>query len=115
VSALLTLGPLTFEPHNLFGTKTFGEDWPVGYISTVSGPQPVFELHVPLEYPREQLEAYAKLAAAAPDLLASVQELLAPLERASAEMARKGQFLNEAGESAFDRARAAIAKATSAG
>lgn len=61
-----------------------------------------------------EVEANARLIAAAPELLASVIELLEPLERASAALAEQGKFLNDAGESAFDRARAAIAKATGA-
>jgi len=52
------------------------------------------------------------LVSAAPDLLASVIELLEPLERASAAMVAEGKALDQNGEAAFDRARAAIAKAT---
>lgn len=58
--------------------------------------------------------ADARLIAAAPDLLASVIELLEPLERASAAMVAEGRALDQNGEAAFDRARAAIAKATGA-
>lgn len=57
-------------------------------------------------------DANARLIAAAPELLVSVQELLEPLERASAAMVAKGWVADENVESAFDRARAAIAKAT---
>ena len=53
----------------------------------------------------------ACLIAAAPELLASIIELLGPLERASAEMVATGKAADEHAEAAFDRARAAIAKA----
>lgn len=57
-------------------------------------------------------EANTRLIAAAPELLASVIELLEPLERASAELVSRGKVADENAEAAFDRARAAIAKAT---
>lgn len=55
--------------------------------------------------------ANAKLISAAPELLASLVELLEPLECASAELVSHGKVADENAEAAFDRARAAIAKA----
>jgi len=66
------------------------------------------------DVPDEERGANANLIAAAPDLLASLIELLEPLERASAALVAEGKALNQNGEAAFDRARAAIAKATGA-
>lgn len=56
-------------------------------------------------------ENNARLCAAAPDLLASLVELLEPLEAAAKALGSQGKFLDMHGEAAFDRARAAIAKA----
>lgn len=55
--------------------------------------------------------ATADLIAAAPELYASLIELLEPLERASAELVAHGKVADENAEAAFDRARAALAKA----
>jgi hypothetical protein len=59
----------------------------------------------------EEVTANACLIAAAPELYASLIELLEPLERASAELVAHGKALDQNGEAAFDRARAALAKA----
>jgi hypothetical protein len=55
--------------------------------------------------------ANGRLIAAAPELYASLIELLEPLERASAELVAHGKAADENAEAAFDRARAALAKA----
>ena len=67
---------------------------------------------MPFKRDQAEREANARLIAAAPDLLASVIELLEPLERASAAMVAQGKALDQHGEAAFDRARAAISLAT---
>lgn len=59
-----------------------------------------------------QSDANACLIAAAPELLAALVELLEPLERASALLVAAGKAADENAEAAFDRARAAISKAT---
>lgn len=65
-------------------------------------------------FPGSHSEAlvYARLIAAAPELLSSLVELLEPLERASALLVAAGKAADENAEAAFDRARAAISKAT---
>ena len=100
-----TPGPWFFEPHNLYGGTDFdGRPWPFGYVSCWTPnrvPLPIFALAPLFETPSEELEeldANARLIAAAPDLLACLKETLAVATR------------NEEGDFA-DRARAAIAKA----
>ena len=61
-----------------------------------------------------EVEAEQRVRDAAPELLASLIELLEPLERASAELLSYGKVVDERAEAAFDRARAAIAKAGAA-
>jgi hypothetical protein len=66
---------LTFEPHNGYGRKDpDGEPWPFGYISEGDGlPMPVFELTPLFQRPYEELLAFARLFAAAPDLLEALK------------------------------------------
>ena len=70
-----TPGPWIFEPHNAFGTTFLGEQWPFGYISTAHPPVPIFGMDPVLEYSVGELEANARLIAAAPDLLAALEWL----------------------------------------
>lgn len=59
-----------FEAHALYGTPVFEDGdapWPFGYISSEPG-RPIFELAPVLTFPVEELTAYARLMAAAPDL-----------------------------------------------
>lgn len=103
-----TPGPWHVEPVlNENDEQFWSDDWN-GKVFCVCHPQTQCNATTVVEWINEH---DANLIAAAPDLLASVIELLEPLERASAEMVAQGKALNEAGEAAFDRARAAIAKA----
>ena len=95
-----TKGPWLFEPHRMYGTKFRGETWPFGYLSqTILGgvPSPIFELNPILVFPREELEANARLIAAAP-------EMLQALERIDANAAESVEWIRRV-------AREAIAKA----
>jgi hypothetical protein len=65
-----TPGPLAFEPHGGYG-QDFGDPdmrMPFGYI-TAPDFKPLFELDHFFDCPPETLAAYAKLMAAAPELL----------------------------------------------
>lgn len=105
-----------FEPHNGFGTNDpDGEPWPFGYISTAPTPVPIFELNVVLQLDAGQLADAARLAAAAPEMLAALIW--------AASMAEEAIALRRASDDPEDRsvlglheqslleARAAISKA----
>ena len=106
-----TPGPWKFEPHAFYGHNIDGEVMPFGYVSEDKLAAPIFGLEDVLGRPVEELEASARLIAAAPDLLASVLELIGPLEKASSALQSQGFVLDEFAQAAFDRARAAIRKA----
>lgn len=77
------LDAIIFEPHPMFGAldaDDYERPFPFGYLSKASGPMPVFELQVLLEWPREELAGYARLMAAAPDLHSDGKAFLKAVE-----------------------------------
>lgn len=78
-----------FEPHG--GYPEFGgEPMPFGYLSIKDGPAglpfPVFALEPFTERPVEELAAYARVACAGPDLLASCRALVAAMRKYEVEV-----------------------------
>jgi len=101
-----------FEAHALYGTPVFEEGdapWPFGYISSEPG-RPIFELAPVLTFPVEELTAYARLMAAAPDLaeaLDAAKVVIAMMERPEG----MGDEVNAALDARLAKIDAALSKA----
>ena len=81
-----TPGPWVFEPHNLAGTEFDGEIMPFGFIST-DFPSPIFVINNILDIDAAELDANARLMAAAPSLAAALLVVTRVLRDAQSTLA----------------------------